>query len=185
MFRNVFQPAGFITLLSSSGSQPAQIWSREGSLTRVMDDVLCYPVLELDDQAVSIKQVLRFAQPRPACVMCNPSSSRCVPSPLRSSNYIVSPANPESTLGIRLPHLLLTLRPVRALRWSDGLSDCLVSPLLPLLAGPHLHPLQLSERFFMIQVTVQDKFGRILRLIFSNFCVSCRVSRGLAKADLG
>jgi hypothetical protein len=121
MFKNTFQ-SGFLSILYSIGSKPLQIWDKEGECRReslgIRDKahhvlstgptgfvwVITYAYCCCADVAVHNGHIKRITDEEIQSSVLEIMSSNV------STTFITCPADPQKTLGIKLPFLVMIVK---------------------------------------------------------------------------
>ncbi|KAG1669324.1 hypothetical protein FOA52_014886 [Chlamydomonas sp. UWO 241] len=104
MFKNAFQ-SGFLSILYSIGSKPLQIWDKQG------DVYVCARVCECVPACMcTFERVLRNGHIKRITDSDIQSSVLEIMSDNVASTFVVTPADPTKTLGIKLPFLVMIIK---------------------------------------------------------------------------
>jgi hypothetical protein len=121
MFKNTFQ-SGFLSILYSIGSKPLQIWDKEGECR--LASVVCRGLFHslLSTGSISLIWMITYAYCCCAGVAVhNGHIKRITDEEIQSSvleimssnvstTFITCPADPQKTLGIKLPFLVMIVK---------------------------------------------------------------------------
>lgn len=123
MFKNVFQ-SGFLSIFYSLGSQPLQIWEQQGARADLQGLNIALPGPPAAAAAAAAAQTSTTsthaharrgaAQEDGEVGLVRDEDIHSDVLQLQASNlagtYVACPADPQRTLGVKLPHLVLALK---------------------------------------------------------------------------
>jgi hypothetical protein len=125
MFKNTFQ-SGFLSILYSIGSKPLQIWDKEGAIMIVQNYILLASVhVAATCMQQHVHNTLLVLLLLCWCAVHNGHIKRITDEEIQSSvleimssnvstTYITCPADPQKTLGIKLPFLVMIVKVSRS-----------------------------------------------------------------------